>query len=41
MTKLTKLFKITDIKVAYNTDKNNIEILNSSYNNDDTLSNRM
>ena len=33
MTKLTKLFKNTDIKIAYKTNKNNLQKLNSPHNN--------
>ena len=36
MTKLTKLFKNTDIKIAYKTNKNKLQILNSSHNKDNT-----
>ena len=34
MTKLTKLFKNTDIKIAYKTNKNKLQNLNSSHNKD-------
>ena len=39
MTKLTKLFKNTDIKIAYKTNKNKLQNLNSSHNKDNTTTN--
>ena len=39
MTKLTKLFKNTDIKIAYKTNKNNLQKLNSPYNKNNTTTN--
>ena len=33
-TELTKLFKNTDIKIAYKTNKNKLQILNNSHNKD-------
>ena len=39
MTKLTKLFKNTDIKIVYKTNKNKLQILNSSHNKDNTTTN--
>ena len=36
MTKLTKLFKNTDIKIAYTTNKNKLQNLNNSHNKDNT-----
>ena len=39
MTKLTELFKNTDIKIAYQTNKNKLQILNSSHNKDNTTTN--
>ena len=37
MTELTKLFKSTDIKVAYKTNRNNTQKLNKSYNKANTM----
>ena len=39
MTKLTKLFKNTDIKIAYKTNKNNLQKLNNPHNKDNTITN--
>ena len=37
--KMTKLFKNTDIKIAYKTNKNNLQKLNSPHNKDNTTTN--
>ena len=39
MTKLTKLFKNTDIKIAYKTNKNYLQKLNNPHNKDNTTTN--
>ena len=39
MAKLTKLFKNTDIKIAYKTNKNNLQKLNNPHNKDNTTTN--
>ena len=36
---MTKLFKNTDIKIAYKTNKNKLQNLNSSHNKDNTTTN--
>ena len=36
MTKLTKVFKNTDIKIAYKTNKNSLHILNNPHNKENT-----
>ena len=41
MTKLAKLFKNTDIKIAYKTNKNKLQNLNSSHNKDNSTTNGM